>query len=485
MYTNACKHSASSDWQTNKYCAQSCYEHGAGYDGDVCTLTPATPKIEFEGSGGISIKNAHRIIIKGIEIEGPANRITGREASLNRLRQTSKTVTGASSGVCSKDDCHSCHDQTTCLANNGLTAYCKWSSSVSKCEAKPMPYYQGSGIAVWAGTEDSTYITVEDCVVHHCPGSGIRANKVDNSIFRNNIVYDNVWWTVSASSGVVFAELRGTGNLSLTGNIIFGNRNFMPFFYEDLSNLEGAHAAADGYSQWNQSYIIDGSGANSLALNLTLALNLSPSSSPSPSPNSYGTGIDPWKNIQKSPNPNPNPDPDPDPNPNSNLNLLDGSGAYITRNQNFEGFFNLSDNTCFDNGINGVVVHKTSHASVSTLVERNIMFSNGRTTKLTTLRTSSLRAIRYTIKMASLMTCLTRASATLRLILLPPITSIVWAAFPLCTQTACSRVVNQEIHPAVRLIKTLLVLNIQPPQHPRRFSTFSSLGTKESPCNLG
>ena len=52
-----------------------------------------------------------------------------------------------------------------------------------------------------------------------CPGSGIRANKVDNMVIRNNLVYDNTWWTVAASSGVVFAESEGNGVNEISGNV--------------------------------------------------------------------------------------------------------------------------------------------------------------------------------------------------------------------------------------------------------------------------
>lgn len=97
--------------------------------------------------------------------------------------------------------------------------------------------------------------------------------------------------------------------------IVYGNRNFMPFFYYDLSTLEGSHSAREGYAAWNQSYIID------------------------------------------------------------------GSGVYITRNQNYQGLMNLSNNVAFDNGINGVVVHKTNHPDVTVVVENNVVFNNGRVTR--------------------------------------------------------------------------------------------------------
>ena len=96
---------------------------------------------------------------------------------------------------------------------------------------------------------------------------------------------------------------------------MYGNRNFLPFYYEDMSNLEGGHEAKDGYSGWNASYIID------------------------------------------------------------------GSGVYITRNQIYEGHMELAENICFDNGINGVVVHKTNHANVRVTVRGNTLFDNGRTVR--------------------------------------------------------------------------------------------------------
>ena len=57
---------------------------------------------------------------------------------------------------------------------------------------------------------------------------------------------------------------------------------------------------------------------------------------------------------------------------------LDSFGA--TRAAHHQGVFELNDNIAFDNGINGVVVHKTNHANVKSFVERNILFNNGRTT---------------------------------------------------------------------------------------------------------
>ena len=76
----------------------------------------------------------------------------------------------------------------------------------------------------------------------------------------NNVVYDNTWWTTAASSGVVLAECAGNGYNQIVSNAVYGNRNYLPFFYDDLSSLAGGHEAQDGYASFNQAYIIDGSG---------------------------------------------------------------------------------------------------------------------------------------------------------------------------------------------------------------------------------
>ena len=59
--------------------------------------------------------------------------------------------------------------------------------------------------------------------------------------------------------------------------------------------------------------------------------------------------------------------------------VVDGQGVYLTRNLDYEGSFSMVDNIAFDNGINGVVVHKTTHANVNVTVEGNVVFDNGAT----------------------------------------------------------------------------------------------------------
>ena len=55
--------------------------------------------------------------------------------------------------------------------------------------------------------------------------------------------------------------------------------------------------------------------------------------------------------------------------------IIDGNGVYLTRNnQSYShGRFELSNNICFGNGINGLVVHRTDRV----MVRKNILYDNG------------------------------------------------------------------------------------------------------------
>lgn len=56
--------------------------------------------------------------------------------------------------------------------------------------------------------------------------------------------------------------------------------------------------------------------------------------------------------------------------------IIDGSGVYMTRNKEYEtGWFYLANNISFNNGINGLVVHRTDRA----IVVNNTSYMNGAT----------------------------------------------------------------------------------------------------------
>jgi hypothetical protein len=152
---------------------------------------------------------------------------------------------------------------------------------------------------------------VDNNWVHHCTDSGIRCDQCDDVTITNNQVYGNQWWTTSGSSAIVFAEALGDGVNAIDSNVVYGNRNFLPFFLQD--SLAHFGSGIENYGQWNQAVVVD------------------------------------------------------------------GSGVYITRNLDYEGTFELMDNIAYDNGINGLVVHKTTHDNVTVNVERNRIFDNGAT----------------------------------------------------------------------------------------------------------
>ena len=156
-------------------------------------------------------------------------------------------------------------------------------------------------------------VTVRDNIVHHTTSSGIRCDRCNDVSILQNVVYGTVWWTTTGASAIVFAESQGSGELNINGNVVYGNRNCLPFFL--TSSLAHFGAGVENYGEYNQPRIVD------------------------------------------------------------------GSGVYITRNLDFEGTMNLKYNTAYDNGINGVVVHKTTHENVTVNVVGNRVFDNGVTTK--------------------------------------------------------------------------------------------------------
>ena len=85
--------------------------------------------------------------------------------------------------------------------------------------------------------------------IHHCTSSGIRADKSDNIRVQNNLVYGNTWWTYTASSAIVFAEADGTGSNWITGNKVYGNRNYLPFFMNNMP--AGGGNSLSKYGAWD------------------------------------------------------------------------------------------------------------------------------------------------------------------------------------------------------------------------------------------
>ena len=173
----------------------------------------------------------------------------------------------------------------------------------------------GRGIVFWSGH----HIHIHDNHVSKTPNSGIRVNKGDYVRIESNVVHSCTWWTSSAESAIVLAESLSADDsddvkMMVNKNVVFDNFNRIPYYNENYDDPQ---------------YLIDN--------NMHVARE------------NYGSSL---QNF-----------------------IIDGSGVYITRNDHsYEyGYFQLSENVCYGNGINGVVVHKTARA----FVHDNVIYGNG------------------------------------------------------------------------------------------------------------
>lgn len=124
-----------------------------------------------------------------------------------------------------RDDQWACGTATTkksCKAKSE----CKWSGLYEYCIGKNWAYYNGKGIEM----KNVTDVTIRSNTVHHTTSSGIRCDQCDDVTIAQNWVYGTTWWTTSGASAIVFAEAKGSGTNSINGNVVWGNRNCLPFF---------------------------------------------------------------------------------------------------------------------------------------------------------------------------------------------------------------------------------------------------------------
>jgi len=190
-------------------------------------LNGHSPKIQFDGAGGIKFPNGvNNIVVEGFEIEGPSASITYEQAIADREYKI----------LVSEDD-----DDNTSYNHN---------------------YFSGKGI--W-GYGPHNNIIIRNNVVYNTPGSGIRFNDSDYITIENNTVYNTTWWTSSASSAVVYAEsISSEGDngsdikMIMRGNIIYNNWNRIPFYVTQLPDNNGN--VGGNYGTASQDYILDGQG---------------------------------------------------------------------------------------------------------------------------------------------------------------------------------------------------------------------------------
>ena len=198
----------------NKSGAEGSYITLRNYPGD-------SPKIEFDGQGGILIaNNMNYIIIEGFEVEGPSASITYDQAIADRNYKIQL----------SEDD-----DESTNYNNT---------------------YFNGKGI--WGGYGAHNNVIIKNNNVYNTPGSAIRFNDSDYITIENNRIYNSTWWTSSASSAIVFAETIASEDdntsdikMIIRGNTVFNNWNRIPFYAIQLPDNANPPSSDYGTAEYN------------------------------------------------------------------------------------------------------------------------------------------------------------------------------------------------------------------------------------------
>ena len=187
-----------------------------------------TPKIQFDGRGGIVISNdMNYIIVEGFEVEGPAQDIDYDMAEADRNYKIEMA----------EDE-----DDSTNYNHS---------------------YFGGKGI--WGGYGAHHNIIIRNNIVHDTCGSAIRFNDSDHILIENNIVYNSNWWTSSASSAIVLAESIAVAGdntndikMIIRGNIVYNNWNRIRFYVTQLPDNSGNNNP--NYGTANFQSIWDGQG---------------------------------------------------------------------------------------------------------------------------------------------------------------------------------------------------------------------------------
>ena len=187
-----------------------------------------TPKIQFDGRGGIVISNdMNYIIVEGFEVEGPAQDINYEMAEADRNYKIEMA----------EDE-----DDSTNYNHS---------------------YFGGKGI--WGGYGAHNNIIIRNNTVHDTCGSAIRFNDSDHILIENNIVYNSNWWTSSASSAIVLAESVAVSGdntndikMIIRGNIVYNNWNRIRFYVTQLPDNSGNNNP--NYGTANFQSIWDGQG---------------------------------------------------------------------------------------------------------------------------------------------------------------------------------------------------------------------------------
>ena len=103
------------------------------------------------------------------------------------------------------------------------------------------PEFNGNGIAADGrysspGFNKPHHIKILNNIVYDCGGGGISAIQSDYITIKNNVVYDNSWYTIFGCSGISIYQSWSSDNNTtdfkniVEGNICHHNRLFVPWF---------------------------------------------------------------------------------------------------------------------------------------------------------------------------------------------------------------------------------------------------------------
>jgi hypothetical protein len=156
--------------------------------------TGQTPKIQARNWAGISVNGASYITVEGFTIKGNRDELSGR---LDYVWSQRNNV------------------------NNPITS--------GNCIGVA-PVYQSNP------EQRSHHVIIRKNTVYKCPGAGIYTMRADYVRVEDNVIWGNAYYSPYANSGVSFYQSWNSDNSTATKmiiqrNIIYGNKNLIPFFY--------------------------------------------------------------------------------------------------------------------------------------------------------------------------------------------------------------------------------------------------------------
>jgi hypothetical protein len=175
-----------------------------------------SPKIQFNGWGGFKMEPmAAYIEVNGFDIEGNNNNVTLDQA-LNQ------------------------------------------SQSCNNPGGDFQPEFNGNGISAdgrnGTPTQRPHHFRFINNKIHDCGGAGIGIVQADYVVIRNNLVYNNAWYTIFGSSGISLYQNWNSDNNTtdfkniIENNICHHNRLYVPWVYAPCEIYDGNGIIIDDFN---------------------------------------------------------------------------------------------------------------------------------------------------------------------------------------------------------------------------------------------